>query len=221
MTKSAEVALEHHSDAGKFVKEVIHKQSQKTKQPVPELTKLKARPIKEVSEMLDDLLQRKSSASKQSRAKEIIDSIERYIYGFSPMCAAIKDATAILNETNQRKFLFILSDGMASDGDPVPYARQLRDSGVTIATCFLTSDPISNPFRLYEPNHIFTNQPGKQALFEMSSTLRNTEPPISNIPDIADVNWELPPSGESRLFVQANSLDAVNEFSKILTKHGL
>ena len=47
----------------------------------------------------------------------------------------------------------------------------------------------------------------------MSSTLKNTHTPISYL---VDANWELPPSGRSRLFIQANSLDVVNEFCKIV-----
>ena len=50
--------------------------------------------------------------------------------------------------------------------------------------------------------------------------MKNTHTPISYL---VDANWELPPSGASRLFIQANSLDVVNEFCRIvvsqLTKH--
>ena len=41
----------------------------------------------------------------------------------------------------------------------------------------------------------------------------NTHTPISYL---TDANWTLPASGESRLFVQANSLDVVDEFCKIV-----
>jgi hypothetical protein len=47
----------------------------------------------------------------------------------------------------------------------------------------------------------------------MSSTMKNIHTPISYL---VDVGWELPPDGESRLFIQANSLDVVNEFCRIV-----
>ena len=51
------------------------------------------------------------------------------------------------------------------------------------------------------------------ALFEMSSTMHNTHTPVSYL---VDAGWELPLSGESHLFVQANSLDVVNELCSIV-----
>ena len=38
--------------------------------------------------------------------------------------------------------------------------------------------------------------------------MRNIDPPVSYL---VDAKWELPSSGESSLFIQANSLDIVNE----------
>ena len=52
---------------------------------------------------------------------------------------------------------------------------------------------------------------GRLTLFEMSSTMRNIDPPVSYL---VDAGWTLPASGESRLFVQANSLDVVDELCR-------
>lgn len=129
------------------------------------------------------------------------------------MCRALTDAEAVFNETTTNpKVLFVLSDGQSTDRDPRPIAERLRGSDVTIVTCFLTSENIDNPRCLFDPKRMFLDR-GKQVLFEMSSTMKNTHTPISYL---TDANWELPPSGESRLFVQANSVDVVNEFCKIV-----
>jgi len=232
----------------------------------------KPRPVQHVTEMLDDLLQSKVSSSSPSslhdRIHELLEPIKPYIFGGTPMCTALNDAVAVFRETNvTQKVLFILSDGHSTDGDPRPIARELHDLGVTIVTCFLTSDHIDNPRRLhYEVDPSWCPESHSQCptcynvyptglswcptcphsgcplchrwsatcrcwmwrycdglicltcdsravLFEMSSTLKNTHTPISYL---VDANWELPPSGRSRLFIQANSLDVVNEFCKIV-----
>lgn len=108
--------------------------------------------------------------------------------------------------------LFLLSDGCATDGNPCPIAQELQRSDVTIVTCFLTSGEIVNSKRLFDPHCQFPDE-GRQSLFAMSSTMPNTHAPISYL---VDAKWELPPSGESRLFIQANSLDVVNEFCRIV-----
>ena len=47
----------------------------------------------------------------------------------------------------------------------------------------------------------------------MSSSVHNTEIPVTYF---VDAKWELPVEGESRLFLQANSLDMVDEFCSII-----
>ena len=171
----------------------IEMQLQRIQQPRP-------RPVQGVSEMLDDLLQNKVPSASASRSPslhdrihELIEPIKPYIFGGTPMCKALNDAEAVFSKTNATSVLFILSDGESGDGDPRPIAQKLRDSGVTIVTCFLTSDSIDNPRRLLDegdPNW----RGGMSVLFEMSSTMQNTHTPISYL---IDANWELPPSGAS------------------------
>jgi len=180
----------------------------------------KARPVQHVSKMIDDLLRSEglssmSSSSLHDRIREIIEPIKPHIYGGTPMCAALNNAKDVLMETStNQKVLFILSDGESADGDPRPIAEELRKFDVTIVTCFLTSDPISEPRRLFdEPDPRWSTKDGRLVLFEMSSCMENTHTPVSYL---VDANWELPTSGVSRLFIQANRLDVVNEFCKIV-----
>ena len=214
----------HTSEAYKLAQEIIDNSS---KPPLQDMQHPKPRTVQHVSELLDDLLQRNASSALSSqslheRIQELLEPIKPYIFGGTPMCRALNDAVAVFRETNvTQKVLFILSDGESADGDPCPIAQKLCEMGVTIATCFLTSDDIDNSQRLYyEADPSWKSKDGRRVLFEMSSTMKNTHTPISYL---VDVNWELPPSGESRLFIQANSLDVVNEFCEIvvsqLTKH--
>ena len=181
----------------------------------------KARPVQHVSKMIDDLLRSEGSSSMSSssslhdRIRETIEPIKPHIYGGTPMCAALNNAKNVLMETStNQKVLFILSDGESGDGNPRPIAEVLRKFDVTIVTCFLTSDPIIEPRRLFdEPDPSWSTHDGRLVLFEMSSCMENTHTPISYL---VDANWVLPTSGVSRLFIQANRLDVVNEFCKIV-----
>ena len=223
-TQESEAALVHRSQAYKLAREIIENARLPiVEQPTP-------RPVQDVSELLDYLLlQSKVSSSAFASARsspseslhdrihEFLEHIKPYIYGGTPMCKALNDAVSVFKKTNaDPKVLFVLSDGQSADGNPRPIAQQLRGLGVTIVTCFLTSDHIDNPRRLSDeadPDWRKSSEKGTLAMFEMSSTIKNTHTPVSYL---IDANWELPPSGVSRLFVRANSLDVVNEMCKIV-----
>lgn len=201
------------SSAYKLAREEIEKALKELQYPTP-------RPMQNVSTLLDTHLQqasyRHSRSTLHDKIKELVASIKSYIYGGTPMCKAMRDAENVFNEHyhhGQSKVLFILSDGAAADGDPVPIAKRLRDSGVTIVTCFLTAEVIHNPKCLYGPSTSWSLESGKQKLFEMSSTMANHQSPLSRL---HDTNWDLPSCGESRLFIQVNTLDVVNEFCEIV-----
>ena len=133
------------------------------------------------------------------------------------MCEAMQNAFSIFKQAAQdvSKVLFILSDGKLTDGNPLPIAEQLRALGVQIVTCYLTADYIEKPKRLLDVKDPEWGE-GQSVLFEMNSTMPNTHTPVSYL---VDHGWELPPSGESRLFLQANSLQVVNKLCEIVVSH--
>lgn len=214
------------SNAYQYVKKIVQERAMHIihREVVKRIEHPKPRSVQEVSKMFDNLLSSQTadtSSTSQSplheKIEELIEPIKPYILGSTPMCKAMKDAEAVFVRTSVEtaKVLFILSDGMSSDGDPRQIAERLRDLGVTIVTCLLTSDKILNPRRLLPPNYKFQHLhqcKGKKYLFNMSSTQHNTDVPVTYL---ADANWELPAAGESRLFIEANSLDVVNEFCEI------
>ena len=186
-------------------------------------------PVQYVSELLDELLQEKPAGassgsdvddeSVHDAVQELIDTIKPYIYGGTPMCKAMNQALSIFRKVasadrDKAKVLFILSDGASGDGDPCPIAQELKELGVSIVTCYLTDADIQQPKRLLDAEDpTWGSRGGQLALFEMSSTMHNTHTPVSYL---VDAGWELPLSGESRLFVRANSLDVVNELCSIV-----
>ena len=144
----------------------------------------------------------------------LFECIEPIVYGRTPMVECMKCAKDTFNcigsETD--KILFILSDGESTDGDPVPVGKQLLDSGVTIVTCFLTAQDIPNPECLIDKKNRRMTK-GAAALFDISSTIKNYKAPVSYL---LDAGWVLPDSGESRLFLQANSMEVVAKFCKTI-----
>ena len=175
--------------------------------------KPKPRSIKEVSILLDHTLQENRPSS--SRVHEIISSLKPYIYGRTPMVKALRDAKEIFNENNPKdnpNILFILSDGNSTDGDPLEVTKELQRN-ITIFTCYFTSEPIPYPKRLYNIEDPSWSD-GARVMFNMSSTATNADSRISHL---IDYGWELPPSGECHLFVQANSLDVVEEFCGVVS----
>ena len=158
-----------------------------------------------------------NSSSLHSQIKELIDPIRPYIFGRTPMCKAIRSASQLFELSRAKsKVFFILSDGNSTDGNPLDLVGVLQDSNVIRVSCYLTDEHISNQRCLIDkaPSD-WPKSDGRHTLFDMSSTVRNIDPPVSFLLDLDD-GWTLPPSGESRLFVQANSLDVVDELCKVV-----
>ena len=159
--------------------------------------------------------QSSKSLSKKEKLSQIVNSIEPFIYGNTPMCKALRSSASIFRSSaHNPKVLFVFTDGVATDGDPLSYADSLQSSDVLVFICLLTSENISNPRRLYyEPDSSWTK--AQRNMFGLSSIVPNTHPAMSIL---LENNWELPTSGQSRLFVQANHPDVIDEFSSIVRR---
>ena len=212
----------------------------------PQVQKPKIWPVEEVSDLLDKILKKKntrtsselvysgrrpasfpyepprrlqtvSSRESSAEVKDLFDYLTPFIFGVTPMFESLSHAKDIFyqNQSKTNKMvLFILSDGVSTDGDPLPIAKDLRTLDVTVVTCFLTDDNIDMPKRLMDKNTFDSRvNEGATVLFEMSSSMHNTKAPVSYF---VDAGWELPTSGESNLYFQANSLDLVDEFCNIV-----
>ncbi len=206
----------HRSEAYKFAQTLICHMTTTIKEKLRAIECPSPVLLQEVSNLLDDLNVKDDNASRSlhCQMKKIIDPIIPYIFGRTLMCKAINNAVRVFKSSGgaKSKVLFLLSDGDSTDGNAVALVKDLDDTNVIRVTCFLTDEHIPNQKCLIDkaPSNW---KDGRGVLFAISSTVRNCDPPVSFL---VDAGWTLPTSGESRLFVQANSLDVVDELCKIV-----
>ena len=217
--KESELYKLVHQAVNRFAKVTAYLKQPDNRKPVP-------RPVKEVSDLLDKLLDTtrdspSGSTESSTTIRKLFDYIKPFIFGGTPMAEALEHAKEIFDQAKgYQKILFILSDGSSAGDDPFPISEELRKSDVTVIGCFLTSNPISHPKHLLYVKDPEWEKPkwdkGVKKLFDMSSSRHNTEIPVTYF---VDAEWELPIEGESRLFLQANSLDMVDEFCNVVFTH--
>eukprot|EP01084_Bolivina_argentea_P263225 445426_1 len=178
---------------------------------------------KEIIKILDKLsmIYVSNDANKENHSievKRLTDDVKKYIYGGTPMCQSIQYAQRIfeLKKNNKdNKILCIISDGDATDDNPLPFANKLRnENNVTIISCFITNKHIENPRKLHDVP-VEHWKPGALTLFEMSSFVSNMH---SGLSYLLKRGWEIPLSGQCKLFVQANHPNIIEEFCGIINR---
>ncbi|KAL9986942.1 hypothetical protein ACROYT_G001160, partial [Oculina patagonica] len=115
---------------------------------------------------------------------------------------------------NHQKLLFILSDGQPGDkGDPP--IQQLSDLGVTIVSCFITDQQLSDPRHLYSILDESWEKPAK-TMFRMSSTITTQKIPRTLF---VKRGWEIDiDNNETRLFFQVNHPDIIKDVCDMAKK---
>ena len=115
----------------------------------------------------------------KERSRELLQRVEPYIYGATPLCQAIRTATKCFGKNastfrSHKKLLFVLSDGNPTDGGDNDSARikkaatRLKNVGVTVVGCFLTKSTMIQPRQLYSEMKTHWDQ-GAKFLFSLSS----------------------------------------------------
>lgn len=172
--------------------------------------------VASVSALLDNIIGNSHSSENQmQRMRALLEMIQPFIFGGTPMVSALKHATSIFTKTlSYHKILVIISDGEASDGDPVALVQQIPGD-VVVVTCYLTSKLITNSKQLFYKEQDDWEK-GERVMFRMSSKMPNTHHPLSLL---RHAHWRLASEGESRLFLRANNLDIVNEFFNTFVSH--
>lgn len=154
-----------------------------------------------------------STSEIVERWKNLRDALNienRLIGGGTPMRQALRQINDRFQRESQRvssgdSVLFILSDGEATDGDPVPEAERMKQEGIRVLSCFVASRDIATPRRL--PNEPGRDWPrGATNLFEMASTVNEATEEIGYYKRI---NWTFEP--DSRLFAQVNHSEMLTE----------
>ena len=180
--------------------------------------------IREVGSQLGNELARRGNRLKplekvadllESKEDEIED-LETLIYGNTPMCSALqviqkrfRTELAKLPQ-NTISVLFILSDGEPTDGNPLPFANQLKGMGTYIVSCFLTNHNIIDPRKLFDEVS-YEWRRGARLMFDMASKVDRDSVFVESL---IERRWKVPL--HPKLFVQANHTDLLNEFTQII-----
>ena len=146
----------------------------------------------------------------KKRVDELLEAVDPFIYGRTPLFQAMRDSVDLFSHSeyaNHKKLLFVLSDGQPTD---IWYSsfQQLSDLEVTIVSCFITHEKLSDPRHLYSLLDESWEEPAK-FMFYMSSIITT-----QNIPRTLFVKrgWKIDiENNETRLFFQVNHQDVIKE----------
>ena len=153
------------------------------------------------------------------RMKELLKNVEPFIYGRTPLYKSLEEAAELFKSDNsENKMLFVLSDGIPTDGSNEdnakirPIISKLTEMGVKVVSCFVTKSTDIQPKRLYDKI-----QPGWESgakfMFLLSSQV-----PTQHLPRAILVKrgWEIDiVNNETKLFIQVNHPDNLRYNCKI------
>lgn len=150
-----------------------------------------------------------------------IDSDERLmdhiLFGLTPMAEAAKRIRDRFvragSDVFDNRSLLVISDGVPTDGDPREPMREVRDSGISVIACFVTSDDIASP-RVLHGTPVDSWPEGARLMWDISSAIDESGPAARYL---LSNGWSIEPN--ARLFVQANHSDVLKEFVHVAGSH--
>ena len=173
--------------------------------------------VQEASDVLHGYVDEKELT--RERSLELLQSVEPYIYGYTPLYQAIEKAIELFekrasNFNSVQKLLFILSDGYPSDEDVSDPARKdravskLTTAGVTVVSCFITNSSQIEPKRLFSKMKPDWDR-GAKFLFSLSSKVSTQSLPRTMF---VKRDWTIDiANNETHLFLQVNHPDHLRE----------
>ena len=173
--------------------------------------------VKQASDVLHGYID-EGELSKE-RSRELLQRVEPYIYGATPLYQAIRTATKCFEKNastfrSHKKLLFVLSDGDPTDGEDNDSARikeaatRLENAGVTVVGCFLTKSTMIQPRQLYSEMKTDWDQ-GAKFLFSLSSIATTQSIPRTMF---VKRDWSIEvKNNETRLFLQVNHPDHLRD----------
>ncbi|KAJ0120058.1 Uncharacterized protein J7T55_000911 [Diaporthe amygdali] len=177
-----------------------------------EFASLTPRPVADVIFQLQRLQKRMDTNSENI----LLDTLRRYLYGMTPMKDTLRQSLTVFREhrTAKQRILLLVSDGLSTDGDPLPQVRELEQEKpeVTIGTVFLTVNRGTADRRIYDRPCRDWHE-GQQILFSMASKVSIDTHPI---PVLATIGWDIPSSGIGALYATVCSATALEEFCSML-----
>lgn len=178
--------------------------------------------VKEASDVLHGYVDKERELSNE-RSRELLRSIEPFIYGRTPLYESIEKATKLFEDTAfkfsiHKKLLFILSDGEPTDGENTDRAginravAKLTAADVTVVSCFISESTQITPRRLYSKMEPDWN-PGAKFLFSLSSPLQTQSLPRTIF---VKRGWIIDSTNnETYLFLQVNHPDNMREACEV------
>ncbi|XP_028410702.1 uncharacterized protein LOC114533385 [Dendronephthya gigantea] len=153
------------------------------------------------------------SELSEERKKELLEQIEPYIYGGTPLFESLEKATRLFEQTTaENKLLFVLSDGEPADGrhflSVEHFTSRLARAGVYIVSCYITETTDISAKHLYD--EMDGNwEIGAKFLFSLSSKLLTQDLPLGFL---IKNDWKIDiDKNETNLFIQANHPDNLRE----------
>lgn len=169
---------------------------------------------------LQDRIDRPSEGRPDNAPEsDFLHTLRRYLYGTTPMKHSLKEALNVFHKFDQstdgKHVLLLVSDGLSTDGDPLQLMEETgkRNSNITIATVFLTSNRDAAPRRIYDEPLSAWGEDGRSTLFKMASIVSLATHPL---PVLTTLDWQIPSSGEGALFATVCSVTALEEFCSII-----
>ena len=173
--------------------------------------------VKQASDVLHGYID-EGELSKE-RSRELLEKVEPYIYGATPLYQAIRTATKCFEKhastfQSHKKLLFVLSDGDPTDGGEndsaaiKKVATRLENAGVTVVGCFVTQSKTIQPRQMFSKMN--TNwDSGSKFLFSLSSTITTQSIPRTMF---VKRDWSIDfENNETRLFLQVNNPDHLRD----------
>ena len=175
--------------------------------------------VQDASDVVHRCVDEKNLTKEKSR--ELLQRIEPYIYGGSPFFRAIGEAIALFHDSkfsSHKKLLFILSDGVPTDGQTTGRAgvdheiSRFTEADVTVVSCFITDSTRIEPKRLFskmEPDW----DPAAKFMFALSSKFSTQSLPRTMF---VKRDWTIDhTNNETHLFLQLNHPDNVQEICEV------
>ena len=215
------VAEHVYASVGSAVREATEEDIQETLRKARPLL-LKFRPlifnVKKASDILHGHINDERELTKK-RSRELLEKVEPYIYGATPLYQAIRTATKCFEKhastfQSHKKLLFVLSDGDPTDGGEndsaaiKKVATRLENAGVTVVGCFVTQSKTIQPRQMFSKMN--TNwDSGSKFLFSLSSTITTQSIPRTMF---VKRDWSIDfENNETRLFLQVNHPDHLRD----------
>ena len=173
--------------------------------------------VQDASAVVHGFVDEKNLTKEKSR--ELLQRIEPYIYGKTPLFRSIREAMALFQDSkfsSHKKLLFILSDGNPTDGNISSgidrVISKFTEANVTVVSCFITDSTHIDLKRLFSKEEPDWHRSAK-FMFSLSSKLSTQSLPRTMF---VKRDWTIDiTDNETHLFLQVNHPDHLREICEV------